>query len=77
MLNLFLFNKKKLQIFFNKINILTNSIHLLIFLLSLYQLNRYTLIILIFFILCIYFLYLTNKAIKKDIELIDSISRIR
>lgn len=76
-LSFFLFKKKKLQIFFNKINILVNTIHLLIFFFSYSQLNKYTLIMFLLFILCICILYLTNRAIKKDIELIDSINRIR
>ncbi|WP_185852249.1 DUF4293 family protein [Blattabacterium cuenoti] len=79
-LSFFLFKKKKLQIFFNEINILTNIIHVIILFFSCYQLNMniYILIMFIFFILlCICILYITNKAIKKDIELIDSINRIR
>ncbi|WP_081683497.1 DUF4293 family protein [Blattabacterium sp. (Nauphoeta cinerea)] len=76
-LSLFFFKKQKLQIFFNKINILANTIYVFIFFFSYFQLNKYTFIVFLFFILCIYILYLTNRAIKKDIELIDSINRIR
>ncbi|WP_185857423.1 DUF4293 family protein [Blattabacterium cuenoti] len=78
-LSFFLFKEKKLQIFFNKINILANTIHVIILFFSCYQLNVniYIFIMFIFFILCIYILYITNRAIKKDIELIDSINRIR
>ncbi|WP_185871746.1 DUF4293 family protein [Blattabacterium cuenoti] len=75
-LSFFLFKKRKFQIFINKINILSNIIYILILFYT--QLNKYLLIIFFFFILlCIYILYLTNKAIKGDIELIDSINRIR
>ncbi|WP_341656481.1 DUF4293 family protein [Blattabacterium cuenoti] len=76
-LSFFFFFKKKLQIFFNKINILTNTIYEGILFFSCSKWNKYTLIIFLFFILCICILYLTNRAIKKDIELINSINRIR
>ncbi|WP_341657781.1 DUF4293 family protein [Blattabacterium cuenoti] len=76
-LSFFFFYQKKLQIFFNKINILTNTIYEGILFFSCSKWNKYTLIIFLFFILCIYLLYLTNKAIKKDIKLINSINRIR
>ncbi|WP_185863352.1 DUF4293 family protein [Blattabacterium cuenoti] len=76
-LSLIFFKKQRLQIFFNKINILANTIHIFIFFFSYFQLNKYTFIVFLFFILCIYILYLSNRAIKKDIELIDSINRIR
>ncbi|QIK16855.1 DUF4293 domain-containing protein [Blattabacterium sp. DPU] len=77
-LSFLLFNRNKLQIFCNKINILTNTSYVIILFFSYTQLNKYTtLIMFLFFILCICILYLTNKAIKKDIKLIDSINRIR
>ncbi|WP_341654704.1 DUF4293 family protein [Blattabacterium cuenoti] len=76
-LSFLFFSKKKLQIFFNKINILTNTIYEGILFFSCSKWNKYTLIIFLFFILCICILYLTNRAIKKDIELINSINRIR
>ncbi|WP_341660818.1 DUF4293 family protein [Blattabacterium cuenoti] len=76
-LSFFFFHQKKLQIFFNKINILTNTIHEGILFFSCSKWNKYTLIMFLFFILCICFLYLTNRAIKKDIKLINSIKRIR
>ncbi|WP_341652756.1 DUF4293 family protein [Blattabacterium cuenoti] len=76
-LSFFFFHQKKLQIFFNKINILTNTIHEGILFFSCFKWNKYTLIMFLFFTLCISLLYLTNRAIKKDIELINSINRIR
>ncbi|WP_341658588.1 DUF4293 family protein [Blattabacterium cuenoti] len=76
-LSFFFFHQKKLQIFFNKMNILTNTIHEGFLFFSCSKWNKYTLIMFLFFILCICLLYLTNRAIKKDIELINSINRIR
>ncbi|WP_341662725.1 DUF4293 family protein [Blattabacterium cuenoti] len=77
-LSFFFFYKKKIQIFLNKVNILINTIHegILFFSCS-NKWNKYTFIMFLFFILCICFLYLTNRAIKKDIKLINSINRIR
>ncbi|BBA17057.1 DUF4293 family protein [Blattabacterium cuenoti] len=72
-----LFHKKRLQIIFNKINIFINAIHKIILFFSYSQWNKYILIMFLFFVLSITILYLTNKTIKKDIELIDSINRIR
>ncbi|WP_185860821.1 DUF4293 family protein [Blattabacterium cuenoti] len=76
-LSFFIFKKKKWKIFLNKINILANAIYSLILFFSCSKFNKYTFIIFLFFILCICILYMTNRAIKKDIELIDSINRIR
>ncbi|WP_185856850.1 DUF4293 family protein [Blattabacterium cuenoti] len=76
-LSFFFFHQKKLQIFFNKINILINTIHEGFLFFSFSQWNKYTLIMFLLFILCISLLYLTNRTIKKDIELINSINRIR
>ncbi|WP_185849331.1 DUF4293 family protein [Blattabacterium cuenoti] len=74
----FLFKKKKLQIFINKINILFNTIHVLILFFSDYQLNKYEFSSIITLLsLCICVLCMSNIAIKKDIKLIDSINRIR
>ncbi|ACY40524.1 hypothetical protein BLBBGE_519 [Blattabacterium sp. (Blattella germanica) str. Bge] len=79
LLSLLFFKKKKLQIFMNKTNILAISTNLILFL---YQFNQSILkeISLFFVSLCfcsMCVLYMANKAIKKDIELIDSMSRIR
>ncbi|WP_185863903.1 DUF4293 family protein [Blattabacterium cuenoti] len=76
-LSFFFFHQKKIQIFLNKINILTNTIYEGILFFSCSKWNKYTFIMFLFFILCICFLYLTNRAIKKDIKLINSINRIR
>ncbi|WP_185859420.1 DUF4293 family protein [Blattabacterium cuenoti] len=80
-LSFLFFKKKKFQIFMNQINMLINSIHLILFF---YQSNQYIILkreMSIFFVLLcfcsIWILYMANKAIKKDIELIDSMSRIR
>ncbi|WP_238783963.1 DUF4293 family protein [Blattabacterium cuenoti] len=77
--SLLFFKKKKLQIFMNKINMLANSVYLILFF---YQSNILLKreMSLFFVLLCfcsIWILYMANKAIKKDIELIDSMSRIR
>ncbi|WP_341665760.1 DUF4293 family protein [Blattabacterium cuenoti] len=76
-LSFLFFHQKKIQIFLNKINILTHTIHEGFLFFSCSKWNTYTFIMFIFFILCICLLYLTNRAIKKDIELINSINRIR
>jgi|GEM_PF-6743962 hypothetical protein len=79
-LSFFLFKKKKLQIFLNKINILVNIIHglKLTLFFSCGQLNQTTLILLLItFCTCILLCISANIAIKKDIELISSINRIR
>ncbi|WP_185872319.1 DUF4293 family protein [Blattabacterium cuenoti] len=76
-LNILFFKKKKLQIFMNKINILLNSINLILLFNQKIFLKKN---IYLFFILCIcniLVLYICNKKIKKDIELIDSMNRIR
>ncbi|WP_238784204.1 DUF4293 family protein [Blattabacterium cuenoti] len=72
-----LFKKKKIQIFLNKINILANTIHVLFLIFSCFQLKLISTIMFILLFFSIYFLYMANKAIRKDIELIDSINRIR
>ncbi|WP_185861372.1 DUF4293 family protein [Blattabacterium cuenoti] len=77
-LSFLFFNKKKLQIYLNKINILSNIIHVIIIFFSYSYYDKYTLCLILFFLLlCIYILFMANRAIKKDIELIDSINRIR
>ncbi|WP_238858481.1 DUF4293 family protein [Blattabacterium cuenoti] len=71
------FKKRKLQIFLNSFNILLNSI---IFILKIIFFSYYPSFFLIkmnfFILLSILFLYLSNKSIKKDLELIYSMNRI-
>ncbi|WP_185882000.1 DUF4293 family protein [Blattabacterium cuenoti] len=81
-LSFLFFQKKKLQIFFNSINILFNSTtFILILICSCFQSNKYffisrkTNLFLTFLSIC--FLYLSSKAIKNDIKLIHSMDRIR
>ncbi|AFJ90571.1 DUF4293 family protein [Blattabacterium sp. (Blaberus giganteus)] len=76
-LSFLFFKKKKLQIYLNKINILVNILVLILFFSYSYYHTLYSIIILFPMILCIYILWISNIAIKKDIELIDSINRIR
>ncbi|WP_185866118.1 DUF4293 family protein [Blattabacterium cuenoti] len=78
-LSLLSFKKKKFQILMNQINIIINSIHLILFFYQSNQLLKRKMA-LFFVLLCfcsICILYMANKAIRKDIELIDSMSRIR
>ncbi|WP_185856226.1 DUF4293 family protein [Blattabacterium cuenoti] len=76
------FQKRKLQILFNCINILLNSIIFIVILfVSFYQSNKSFLFLrkmnLFLTFLSIWIFYFSNKYIKKDIELINSINRIR
>ncbi|AER40554.1 MAG: DUF4293 family protein [Flavobacteriales bacterium] len=77
-LSILLFKKKSIQIFCNYLNIIINSTTFLsIIFISCYQnklLRKTNLFLLLSMIL---FLSLSNKAIKKDLELIHSINRIR
>ncbi|WP_185862795.1 DUF4293 family protein [Blattabacterium cuenoti] len=81
-LSFLFFQKKKLQIFFNSLNILFSSTtFILILIFSCFQSNKYfflsrkTNLFLTFLSIC--FLYLSSKAIKNDIKLIHSMDRIR
>ncbi|WP_185854909.1 DUF4293 family protein [Blattabacterium cuenoti] len=81
-LSFLFFQKKKLQIFINGLNILLNSTTFILILLFSYSqsnkyflLSRITNLFLTFLSIC--FLYLSNKKIKKDIKLIHSMNRIR
>ncbi|ACX83751.1 conserved hypothetical protein [Blattabacterium sp. (Periplaneta americana) str. BPLAN] len=81
-LSFLFFQKKKLQIFINGLNIFLNSTtFILILIFSCFQSNKYFLLsrktnlFLTFLSIC--FLYLSSKKIKKDIKLIHSMNRIR
>ncbi|WP_113738448.1 DUF4293 family protein [Blattabacterium clevelandi] len=84
--SLLFFKKKEIQIFCNCLNILINSATLIYILFFSYYykyfLIKKNIIILILILsilrlLTILFLYLSNQKIKKDIELIRSMNRIR
>ncbi|WP_238784284.1 DUF4293 family protein [Blattabacterium cuenoti] len=74
------FKMRKLQIVLNSINIVFNSAtFILILFFSFYHKSflvfRKTNLFLILFSVCIF--YFSNRSIKKDIKLINSINRIR
>ncbi|AWU40008.1 DUF4293 family protein [Blattabacterium punctulatus] len=78
-ISLLFFKKKEIQIFCNCLNILINSATLIYIIFFSYY-YKYFLIkknIIILILSTILFLYLSNKKIKKDIELIRSMNRIR
>lgn len=84
LITIFSYKNRKLQIFFNKINIILNIILFLFFCYKLFffQKNylytyRYIILYNIIPILSIIFLILSNKYIKKDLIIIKSIDRIR
>lgn len=79
-INIFLYNNRVIQIYLNIFNIIINIIVLSliiykIFLVSIYSINN--LINIIYPILSFIFLIISNKYIKKDIILLNSINRIR
>lgn len=79
-INLFLYNTRTIQIYFNIINIMINIIVLLftnyiIVILNIYSVKIF--INIIYPILSSILLIISNKYIKKDIILLNSISRIR
>ncbi len=77
-ISLLFFKNRQVQLLLNKINIAINAINFIMIIffsfLHYYKLNRYILFIIFS---SIYILKKTNKSIKKDIELIDSVNRIR
>ncbi|AWU39452.1 hypothetical protein CPU2_115 [Blattabacterium punctulatus CPU2] len=78
-ISLLFFKKKEIQIFCNCLNILINSATLIYILFFSYY-YKYFLIkknLIILILSTMLFLYLSNKKIKKDIELIRSMNRIR
>ncbi|WP_185869714.1 DUF4293 family protein [Blattabacterium cuenoti] len=74
-----LFKKRKWQIYINKIHIILCNTNFILNIFIFYHIIEYKFIILLCScnIIITYFLYISNKAIKKDIELINSIYRIR
>ena len=79
LMSIFLFKKRKVQIILNKLNMMLN----LIFLISIsclilyFQIGNEKLLWLITQIISLFLLYISNKRIKKDEELIKSIDRLR
>ncbi|WP_185869145.1 DUF4293 family protein [Blattabacterium cuenoti] len=75
-LSILSFKRKKLQIFMNKTNILVTGISLITFFYPSCKIKIS--VFFVFLCLCnIFFLWMANKGIKKDIKLIDSMNRIR
>ncbi len=83
-LSVFLFKKRKTQIVLNDINIFLNIVNYftMLFFLDFQSYNEYYLELrVLFFLLLSFFcnilLYMANHAIKKDMNIIDSVNRIR
>ncbi|WP_185851089.1 DUF4293 family protein [Blattabacterium cuenoti] len=78
-----LFKRKKIQLIINRLNILVHfSLFILIVFFSYYQFNKINFLLLrkrnlFLILLSVYLLYLSNKRIRRDIELINSMDRIR
>ncbi|WP_185873396.1 DUF4293 family protein [Blattabacterium cuenoti] len=83
--SIFLFKKKKIQLILNNLNIILNTISFLIILFfldseyysSFFYAKKINFSLIIFLFSCNILLYITNRAIIKDIKIIDSINRIR
>jgi len=73
-LSLIFYKRRNKQLFFNKINLMFNFALLLLFLIDSLILFDFFYLIFIFNLLL---LIISNKAIKKDEDLINSIDRIR
>ncbi|WP_185865109.1 DUF4293 family protein [Blattabacterium cuenoti] len=83
--SIFLFKYRKIQIIINKLNIILNIINFFLFLLFLDNISYnnffFSAKMEFFFMLlslsCNILLYIANIAITRDIEIVDSINRIR
>ncbi len=83
LLTIFLFNNRKLQFVLNRFNILINLILLGVFGYYTQTLSGEAIVVsekeigLVVPLISIVFLYLANKAIKKDEDLVKSVDRLR
>ena len=83
LLTIFLFNNRKLQFVLNRLNILINLILLGVFGYYTQTLSGEAIVVsekeigLVVPLISIVFLYLANKAIKKDEDLVKSVDRLR
>ncbi|WP_185858624.1 DUF4293 family protein [Blattabacterium cuenoti] len=79
-LSFFSFKNRKYQILMNKINIFLNSTHFILIIFFSYKqfIKEFLFLFIVLSCFCnTWILFLANKAIKKDLEFIQSINRIR